>query len=358
MGDADFRESARKFFVRVWFGLAKEWDAWEPRFELRYGGDQVVSDARPSASPRSRAAPDLIIDLDDAAADALARADYGELLERASMQGRASYAQLLVSGLRATAARPPDMAGLPTPRERRALVADLLARIRKETVSGTDRVEAMLRMWSFEEDFATKADRLSDFVVPGVEAQPWLDPSELELTTAASSMLDALIGESRPLADGAIRLPDYDRDEDPWNGAAVEWGRGTLFGGGRARADALASFPAASRLLAEPRRIVNMAFLTLAPGSRIPRHVDGFPLFVSWHLGLHVPPSCGIEVAGQAKEHSCGGVLAFDDSFLHSAWNASDRTRVLLSAWLLHPDFSAAEAQALTLVQSVLGWGS
>jgi len=359
MADRGFKESARKFFVRVWFGLGKEWDSWEPRYELRHGGEEFVCDARASGSRHAGSGPDLIMDLGDVAAEALARGQYWDFMSRASMRGRVSYVRLLEQGLRATPTLAPDMSRLVRPANRPGVVADVIAKIRQEIPAGAARIEAMLRMWSFEDSFETKADRLSDFVVPDVEALPWLEAPALDLTTAALPMLDALVAESRPLADGAIKLPDYHRDEDPWIGEVpVKWGRGTLFKNGRRKEEALASFPAAARLLTDPERLVNLAYLTLAPRARLPRHVDGFPLFASWHLGLHVPPDCGIEVAGQEREHSNGGAIAFDDSFLHSAWNGSDQLRVLLSAWLLHPTFSNVEARALALVLPVLGWGN
>ena len=53
------------------------------------------------------------------------------------------------------------------------------------------------------------------------------------------------------------------------------------------------------------------------------------------------------KIAGNEKLWREGEVLIFDDSFLHSAHNKSDQTRVVLIFSIWQPDLSADERQAV-----------
>ena len=84
-------------------------------------------------------------------------------------------------------------------------------------------------------------------------------------------------------------------------------------------------------------------YSVLAPGEHIIPHLGQMNGRLTIHLGLIIPPDCGIRVGDETRGWEEGKVLAFDDSFLHEAWNRSDRERAvfIFEAW--HPDMSAAE---------------
>lgn len=67
------------------------------------------------------------------------------------------------------------------------------------------------------------------------------------------------------------------------------------------------------------------------------------------HLGLDLPPEgdFGLEVAGEARRWTAGRCLAFDDSFVHRAWNATDHPVRILVVDVWHPEMSDHEATAM-----------
>lgn len=74
-------------------------------------------------------------------------------------------------------------------------------------------------------------------------------------------------------------------------------------------------------------------FSILAPGKEIPPHRGPYNGVLRYHLGLKVPEGdkvCGIKVGDEVRYWQPGKSLVFDDSYEHSAWNHSDKQRVIL----------------------------
>ena len=81
-------------------------------------------------------------------------------------------------------------------------------------------------------------------------------------------------------------------------------------------------------------------FSILAPGTRIPPHRGPWGGVIRYHLGLIVPEpaeACGIDVGGEVAHWAEGGSLVFDDSYEHTAWNDSDKVRVVLFLDVMRP---------------------
>ncbi|HYF20632.1 MAG TPA: aspartyl/asparaginyl beta-hydroxylase domain-containing protein [Ramlibacter sp.] len=81
--------------------------------------------------------------------------------------------------------------------------------------------------------------------------------------------------------------------------------------------------------------------------SRLGAHCSVDTLRVRCHLGLQVPPDCGMRVGGQEAGWTEGGALLFDDSYLHEVWNDGDRTRAIFIVDFWNPDLTEAERAAL-----------
>jgi len=78
---------------------------------------------------------------------------------------------------------------------------------------------------------------------------------------------------------------------------------------------------------------VNAAmFAVLPPGSKLNKHRDPFAGSLRYHLGLVTPNSdrCRIYVDGQPYWWRDGEDLLFDETFIHSAANDTDVTRIIL----------------------------
>lgn len=82
--------------------------------------------------------------------------------------------------------------------------------------------------------------------------------------------------------------------------------------------------------------------------TRIAPHTGFTNAHLRCHLGLVVPPGCGLRVGQESREWEPGKVFVFDDSFEHEAWNGGDSGRAVLLFDIWHPDLTDVEISALT----------
>lgn len=89
-------------------------------------------------------------------------------------------------------------------------------------------------------------------------------------------------------------------------------------------------------------------FSVLRPGSHIKAHYGVSNIRLVMHLPLIVPPDCALNLVGNG-EHAWreGELVMFDDTYLHEAWNRSERTRVVLLMDCWNPHLSMIERRAL-----------
>ncbi|MEO8011344.1 MAG: aspartyl/asparaginyl beta-hydroxylase domain-containing protein, partial [Dokdonella sp.] len=95
----------------------------------------------------------------------------------------------------------------------------------------------------------------------------------------------------------------------------------------------------------------------LTPGSHIRAHRGVTNTRVVTHLPLIVPGNGALSVGGESHEWQQGRCVTFDDTFLHEAWNHSERTRVvvLLDTW--NPYMTEIEIAACSdLVMAISGF--
>lgn len=81
-------------------------------------------------------------------------------------------------------------------------------------------------------------------------------------------------------------------------------------------------------------------FSVLGPGKHLPEHRGPYNGVLRCQLALVVPEpaaACGILVGGETAQWREGKCLVFDDSYLHCAWNDSDRDRVVLFMDIVRP---------------------
>jgi beta-hydroxylase len=97
--------------------------------------------------------------------------------------------------------------------------------------------------------------------------------------------------------------------------------------------------PETARLLREIPGMTTAFFSILAPGKKIPPHRGPWRGVLRYHLGLLVPhpQACGIKVDGEVARWYEGESMVFDDAYEHSAWNDTDKTRVVLFVDFLRP---------------------
>lgn len=185
---------------------------------------------------------------------------------------------------------------------------------------------------------------------PGLDERPWRDPSTLSVARALEQQRPAI---ERDL----VRLEQrkfFSYDADIVSGG--EWSVHPVFFAGE-RVDTMfwaeqpmdETVAAIESLEGECSKfpLADVLFSSHAPGTKLTPHCswDGFRMRL--HLGLRVPPGCGIRVGDESREWSEGKVIVFHDSFEHETWNNGTGRRVVLIVDCWHPGLTLPEREAL-----------
>ena len=91
------------------------------------------------------------------------------------------------------------------------------------------------------------------------------------------------------------------------------------------------------------------AILSLqAPDSVLRPHCSVDNLRLRCHLGIDVPPGCGMRVGHERIEWQRGKALFFNDAIEHEVWNRSNCSRVVLILDTWNPGLTDSEIRAIT----------
>lgn len=162
------------------------------------------------------------------------------------------------------------------------------------------------------------------------ENYPFLDPLEQNAAT--------IIAEFK-----AIAPDDYFAYHDP-NLTKKDWRTFPLYFRGKKLDANCARCPETARLIQDIPGINLAAFSILDPKGRFKAH-RGNPLgTMRVHMGVDVPPDCFFRVGSEVRPWVEGQCFVFDETYMHEAWNDSDRPRVVLIVdfvpdpehWALH----------------------
>jgi beta-hydroxylase len=111
-----------------------------------------------------------------------------------------------------------------------------------------------------------------------------------------------------------------------------KWRSFFLWGYGHPIADSLARCPRTAALVGAIPGLNSAFFSILAPGTHIPEHRGVTKGLITCHLGLIVPEDGDLRmrVGDRTVRWTEGGILMFDDTYLHEVWNDTRGTRVVL----------------------------
>ena len=171
------------------------------------------------------------------------------------------------------------------------------------------------------------------YLFSAVPPKPILDPRKLPELDVLRDNWRTIRDEALSLLDeGQIRAATGHNDlgfnsffKNGWKRFYVKWY-------GEPLPSAEAACPKTVALV-ESLPTVNAAmFALLPPGGKLNRHRDPFAGSLRYHLGLVTPNSdqCRIFVDGEPYSWRDGEDLLFDETFIHSAENATDTTRIIL----------------------------
>ena len=104
--------------------------------------------------------------------------------------------------------------------------------------------------------------------------------------------------------------------------------------------------PKTVELLSQVPSVHGAMFATLPPGGRLGAHRDPFAGSLRYHLGLRTPNSddCWIEVDGGRYSWRDGEAVVFDETYVHTALNDTDVTRLILFCDIERPLWGPAAA--------------
>jgi aspartate beta-hydroxylase len=235
------------------------------------------------------------------------------------------------------------------------------------------RVDRALAAWMHEWD-ATPADprqRPRFFYFPGLPDGPYHDPLlqpwASQLTEAFADIRDEALqvtADNRVLPNFIDPRPGGRADEYvDGDGPNPSWKAFFFYRHGERLDHNHARCPVTSRVLEsiELCRIHEEApeilFSVLAPGSHIKPHHGVSNVRLVMHLPLVVPTGCALRLVDNGDHvWNEGRLVMFDDTFLHEAWNNSDRTRLVLLMDCWNPHLSAIEKLALKqLIETISG---
>jgi beta-hydroxylase len=186
------------------------------------------------------------------------------------------------------------------------------------------------------------------YAFSAVPNRPFLDPERFPELGALTANWRTIRDEALPLVEaGYVRAPRAHNDI----------GFHSFFKGGYKRFY-LKWYddppPSASKLcpktvaLLEAIPTVNAAmFALLPPGAKLGAHRDPYAGSLRYHLGLVTPNDerCAIVVDGERYHWRDGEAVVFDETYIHSAENRTDATRLILFCDVARP-----------LTSRVVGW--
>ena len=136
----------------------------------------------------------------------------------------------------------------------------------------------------------------------------------------------------RLMDEGFIRAATANNDLGFHTFFRAGWKRFYLKWYDEAPPSALALCPQTTALLKTVPSVHGAMFATLPAGGRLGKHRDPFAGSLRYHLGLVTPNSdaCWIEVDGQRYSWRDGEPVMFDETYVHTAMNEADTTRLIL----------------------------
>lgn len=125
-------------------------------------------------------------------------------------------------------------------------------------------------------------------------------------------------------------------DNNSWTGIM------TLFWGLKVSGDLYKKCPQLMLLLKQIPGLVSVSISRLNAHSTIAEHEGDTNGIMRCHLGIEIPgglPECGFKVNGESRSWEEGKCLVFNDAYRHSAWNNTDKRRIILIMDIIRPEF-------------------
>jgi aspartate beta-hydroxylase len=191
--------------------------------------------------------------------------------------------------------------------------------------------------------------------IPGLPVKPVFERKDLDFIDYYESQFNNIKTELDNLILQNVHIESY-RDTDK-HGLTTggDWDAKFFFRHGKRYDDTHALCPLTSEILTHLPLVhiqdhsPEVCFSVLRPGAHLLPHRGVTNSRSVLHMGLQIPNGCALNVVGIEELHwQPGKVFAFDDNYLHEAWNRSDESRYVLLADIWNPFLTDAECCAIT----------
>ena len=178
------------------------------------------------------------------------------------------------------------------------------------------------------------------YLFSAVPPRPFIDVQKLPELAKLRDNWQVIRDEAQGLmSEGRIRAATGHNDLGFNSFFKEGWKRFYLTWYGEALPSAQALCPKTVALLKSVPSVNGAMFALLPPGGKLNRHRDPFAGSLRYHLGLVTPNSddCRIFVDGEPYSWRDGQDVVFDETFIHSAENKTDVTRIILFCDVARP---------------------
>jgi aspartate beta-hydroxylase len=246
---------------------------------------------------------------------------------------------------------------------RRELLFDIIDETREaHGAAAVARVDRALRGYLREWD-STPVDsrqRPKFFFFAGLPNTPYHDPYLQPWARQLRAAFPEIREEAVRVVEEDRRLPNFIPDnlrvEDFVSGvgSAPSWEafffyrHGQRYDGNHARCPKTSAVLESIDLCRIEDQAPEILFSVLKPGSHINAHHGVTNVRLVIHLPLVVPTDCALNLVDRGKHHWREGQLVmFDDTYLHEAWNRSEKARIVLLMDCWNPHLTRTERTAV-----------
>jgi hypothetical protein len=177
--------------------------------------------------------------------------------------------------------------------------------------------------------------------LPGVTMRPTYDPTSFAFTATLERAYEDIRSELIDLC----QTDDTLADETYFFSEMIAWKSAPLMRHYHVNREIAGRCPKTMAVIQEITGGLarDVLLSVVGPGGRIVPHRDPGNLFLTCHLGISIPPGCGLAVDDEVLSWQEGRCLVFDSAFQHRVWNDSDRPRIALVVDILRPDITPVE---------------
>jgi aspartate beta-hydroxylase len=228
-----------------------------------------------------------------------------------------------------------------------------------------ERVTKAIQMYTGERPLVLADPRQQPnyLYVPDLPLAPVFDRHVLSFAEQYESATASIQAELKQLQEQSKDFKPFQEGEEGKSlTAGGAWDAYFFYRHGKTYTEHLAQCPATAQALSQlplvhiSEHAPEVCFSIMQPHTHILPHRGATNSRAVLHLGLDIPDQCRLNLPGIAElSWQEGKIFAFDDTYLHEAWNKSDNTRAVILADIWNPYLREEEQIALTELIEQIG---